>query len=566
VRTLRGNGPIRFLRPPAVVMIRRQRAHDARDVDLASLEERLGFLLVVRLAAVLYVVGLPLLGQRTGARASTVALLSAVYLAGAVTIEWWCRRGPGERIELHRSLLPVDSLFLVVVTDGDALRHASLVFLLSGMLVAVTLLASARTGLRIAAWDAAVVLLFPAFSLAQPLGRFLGYHGPPLHSPETTAAFDALRIVLITLAVAACSSVSERELRRSRKYLAVMADMASEMEEADRPGDTLEILLRSVLETFSFNRGVLLWGERGQVTVFSGATRAGTVTVSATSERGFGLTGDEVARQVLAGRRPLLRQRLDPLRDPLAARAFPDARNLVVLPLSPQGEQDGCLILEFGGRRDGQRFPRRTLAMLTQYVTHAGLVMRNATLLAEQERMANIDGLTGLDNRRQFDRGLVHEIRVAKESNRPLTLALLDVDHFKAVNDQRGHLAGDEVLRRLAGAMKRATRHLDTVARFGGEEFAVILPNCPGVEAVRVLERVEAEIRRDPELDGITLSVGLATSPDVTDDAVTLLAAADAAMYRSKRDGRNTLTVATLPSEPEARSGVVASELSAPPK
>jgi two-component system cell cycle response regulator len=547
-------------------MIGRRRAHDARDVDLASLEERLGFLLVVRLAAVLYVIGLPLLGQRTGARASTVALLCAVYLAGAVAIELWCRRGPGERIELHRSLLPVDSLFLVMVTDGDALHHASMVFLLSGMLVAVTLLASARTGLRIAAWDAVVILLFPLFSVTGPLGRFLGYHGPPLHSPETTAAFDALRIVLITLAVAACSSVSERELRRSRRYLAVMADMASEMEEADRPEDTLEILLRSVLETFSFHRGVLLWGERGQVAVLSGTTTAGAVAVSATSERGFGLMGDEVARQVLARRRPLLRQRLDPARDPLAARAFPDARNLVVLPLSPQGDQDGCLILEFGGRRDGQRFPRRTLAMLTQYVTHAGLVMRNATLLADQERMANIDGLTGLVNRRQFDRVLVHEVRVATESGRPLTLAVLDVDHFKAVNDQRGHLAGDEVLRRLAAAMTRATRHLDTVARFGGEEFAVILPNCPSVEAVRVLDRVEAEVRHDDQLDGITLSVGLATAPDVTDQAVTLLAAADAAMYRSKRDGRNTLTVAERATDPAPQPGVDTSQMSAPPK
>lgn len=526
-------------------MIPRRRAHDARDVDLASLEERLGILLVVRLAIVVYLIGLPLIGERTGAQESTVGLFCALYLAGAVAVEWWCRRGPGERIALHRALLPVDSLFLLGVTDAGALPHVSMGFVLSAMLIAVTLLASARTGLRIAAWDAVVLLVCPHLSVTQPLGRLLGYHGPPLVDTETMAAFNALRVVLITLAVAACSSVSERELRRSRRYLADMADMASAMEDAEHPEDTLQILLRSVLRTFSFKRGVLVWGQRGRISVFAGTTVDGGIEVSTSSERGFDLLSDDVARQVLGDRQPLLRQQLDAELDPVASRAFPGARNLVVIPLSPQRDRDGYLVLEFGGRRQGQRFPRRTLAMLTQYVTHAGLVMRNATLLAEQERMANIDGLTGLVNRRQFDRVLAHETRATVTSGQPLTLAVLDVDHFKQVNDERGHLAGDQVLRRLAAALTRATRNLDTVARFGGEEFTVILPNCPSVEAVRVMDRVRVEIRHDHELDGITLSVGLATAPFVSTEATGLLAAADAAMYRSKRNGRNTVTVAT---------------------
>lgn len=148
------------------------------------------------------------------------------------------------------------------------------------------------------------------------------------------------------------------------------------------------------------------------------------------------------------------------------------------------------------------------------------------------------DPLTGVSNRRAFDESLEKLLAEHQDAAQPpLAVAMLDLDHFKRVNDEQGHLAGDRVLQDLAQLIKAGVREGDTVARFGGEEFVVLMPRTPLGAACTVMDRLR---QRVAEKLSTTISIGLATS-QIGESSTSLLARADAAMYAAKRDGRNCL-------------------------
>lgn len=157
------------------------------------------------------------------------------------------------------------------------------------------------------------------------------------------------------------------------------------------------------------------------------------------------------------------------------------------------------------------------------------------------EEAAFTDHLTGLANRRRFERQLEREVERTRRYGRPFCLLMLDIDHFKLVNDTHGHEAGDEVLRHLAKVLQEGTRGIDLAARVGGEEFAVLLTETERQSGIEVTERLRAavELMQVPDLPKITASFGLAEFPSSANTAPELLAAADAAMYEAKSQGRN---------------------------
>jgi diguanylate cyclase (GGDEF)-like protein len=159
------------------------------------------------------------------------------------------------------------------------------------------------------------------------------------------------------------------------------------------------------------------------------------------------------------------------------------------------------------------------------------------------------DGLTGLHNRRFFDERLRAELMFATRHRSPLALLLVDIDHFKRVNDERGHPVGDLVLREIAARMRSALRGEDVLSRYGGEEFAVLCRNTDASQALALAERVRAVIAEPIALpEGaplrVTASVGLAIAPGpgLSDDDG-LVRAADAALYEAKRKGRDRSAV-----------------------
>jgi diguanylate cyclase (GGDEF)-like protein/PAS domain S-box-containing protein len=175
---------------------------------------------------------------------------------------------------------------------------------------------------------------------------------------------------------------------------------------------------------------------------------------------------------------------------------------------------------------------------------------RELEALTEQLRTAaTTDGLTGIKNRAAFNERFAEVARRAVRSGRPLALILVDVDQFKKFNDSFGHPAGDDVLVRVAEALRDSVRSTDFAARYGGDEFAAILPDTDLDGAAAVAERVRWAVESLVwSLRQVTVSVGMASSPPSACDPEALLREADAALYRAKRDGRNRVAAA----EPKA--------------
>jgi diguanylate cyclase (GGDEF)-like protein len=180
-------------------------------------------------------------------------------------------------------------------------------------------------------------------------------------------------------------------------------------------------------------------------------------------------------------------------------------------------------------------------------------VKERTSELMEANRKLNelsiTDGLTGLFNHRQFLRGLESESRRALRYRRNLALLLLDIDHFKEVNDRFGHPCGDFVLKNLAGLLRGCLRSADIAARCGGDEFAIILPETNKSKASEVAEKLRRQLEKSPfEWDGnsfnITCSIGVAAIPDMGIDGWhSLLESADKSLYRAKGEGRNSVIV-----------------------
>jgi diguanylate cyclase (GGDEF)-like protein len=178
--------------------------------------------------------------------------------------------------------------------------------------------------------------------------------------------------------------------------------------------------------------------------------------------------------------------------------------------------------------------------------------------------LSNRDPLTGLSNRRNFEMQLSREIDRAARSGESALLLMLDIDHFKKVNDSHGHAAGDLVIRAVADAVASAVRPMDTVARVGGEEFAVVLPNCSSSFGPTVAERIRAAVAEQvvtvtPALSlQVTVSLGGAYAPQwVRSSPLLWMERADRQLYRAKADGRNRACL-----EPQVESIVSADEKS----
>ncbi|MFZ5482190.1 MAG: diguanylate cyclase [Myxococcota bacterium] len=163
------------------------------------------------------------------------------------------------------------------------------------------------------------------------------------------------------------------------------------------------------------------------------------------------------------------------------------------------------------------------------------------------EHLAVTDGLTGLRNHRHFQESLAAEVARASRTDRPFGLLMVDVDHFKRLNDTLGHPAGDEILRAISDAIAAAVRATDGVARYGGEEFAVLLPDTDAEGSAVLAERVRAAVAALPPEGSrplVSVSVGVASWPRDGRDATSLVAAADRALYAAKRTGRNRVVEA----------------------
>lgn len=197
-----------------------------------------------------------------------------------------------------------------------------------------------------------------------------------------------------------------------------------------------------------------------------------------------------------------------------------------------------CANVDLTEQREQERRIGEQLRQISAYSIE--LEVANARL----ESLATTDGLTGVKNHRFFQDYLRRKIDQCQAARIPLTIALVDVDHFKAYNDDFGHQAGDEVLRNFASTLSQSCREQDLVARYGGEEFVVVMPGLGEAEAAAVAERMRAAVLAQPFINrSITASFGVASLGRQLRDAADLVGAADGALYRSKSNGRNRVSL-----------------------
>jgi diguanylate cyclase (GGDEF)-like protein len=218
---------------------------------------------------------------------------------------------------------------------------------------------------------------------------------------------------------------------------------------------------------------------------------------------------------------------------------LPDA----VVPLIYQGDLIGLLLVRSD---DTSRvWADNEVLLLHTVADQLAVAVNHAHLYGQSQQQALTDGLTGCYNRRSFEKQLERDLHLATRMRQPLSLIMLDLDNFKHINDQAGHEAGDVALCMLADNLHAELRAVDTAARFGGDEFVIILPQASTEGAVLVAERLRKRIEETevPGFGQVTGSFGVATFPTHASSRDTLVVAADRALYNSKEAGRNRVSV-----------------------
>ena len=229
---------------------------------------------------------------------------------------------------------------------------------------------------------------------------------------------------------------------------------------------------------------------------------------------------------------------------------------VVAFPLGCRGRKVGALVAL--DRQPSAREPRMAASMLRAVrilLEPASVALDNALLLKRAEALSVTDDLTHLYNSRYLNLVLRRETKRASRSGRPLSLLFIDLDGFKAVNDTHGHLFGSRALVEAAAVIRSSARETDVVSRFGGDEFALVLPDTGGEGAFAVGERIRERIAAHVFLAEdrlnihLTASVGVATLPDVAASSEELVQAADKAMYHVKESGKNGIHTAIAPAD-----------------
>ena len=335
--------------------------------------------------------------------------------------------------------------------------------------------------------------------------------------------------------------------RRQRDLAETIRDLTTALASTLKQNEVLQRLLDSLGKVIPFQRarGALRDGDRF-LTVAS-ALGSNAVALGAEPTAGSPIHGDtlghpDLLAHLLDTQRPQIV--VDSWRDDrFAASDSAGTRAWMAVPVLSVGEVSAVLILE---HLTPGFYTERLADLCMAFASQAGVALENARLFAQVQLLATTDGLTGLFNRRHFFEAASTELRRARRLKQPLAAIMMDVDHFKNINDTYGHAVGDRVLRRVAELARKNLRDIDVIGRYGGEEFAMVLPQADlGTAFSVVAERLREAIAESAiELDDaapltVTVSLGVAELNAETADLAALLNRADTGLYAAKKGGRN---------------------------
>jgi len=256
--------------------------------------------------------------------------------------------------------------------------------------------------------------------------------------------------------------------------------------------------------------------------------------------------GEGVLGRVFESRRPMLVDNLEALEGLHRRRPRYRTPSFLAVPLLSNGDVLG--VVAMADRADGKPFDRSDLTAARALAAPASLALLNDRLTSQARELAHaatVDPLTSLFNRRYFQTRIEEEIERARRYSLELALLLIDIDNFKLINDELGHLAGDYLLRQVSDVLKRSVRVFDVCTRFGGEEFAILMPGSGAANGLAVAERVRSRVENAsresatlPHHLRITVSLGLAVL-GTGSSSHELISRADRALYRAKAEGKN---------------------------
>lgn len=468
-------------------------------------------------------------------------LLAAVYVLATVVVRLL---SPNRPLEL--SLGIIDLVLLQWVTYATGGLDGPGPFLLVLHAAAAALAGRQRAGVWVALVHGVSLILVQELVAAQVLQ-------PPVaidNDPRLVWIISATWMTAI--ATGTLSSLNERDLRSHRGDLEAQAELATGLASASDADEVNQVLLDHIDGMFERPRTVLIGTPPGTHPTVIAHRRVPNVPPPAD-----GIRPASVLRRAAEQRRTLLVRDLDPVDDQWLEELLPGARHLALVPLVAEGRTVAVLMTEHG-HRPGSSLEHRAVVAIERAADHAALALTSVRLRAALTQHALTDVLTGVANRRAFDEELERQLAQADRQGGQVSMMLVDLDHFKKLNDEHGHAVGDDVLARVGQSLREVVRPNDTVARYGGEEFAVILPDTATAEAMAVAERVReriAEIRTNRGV-GATASAGVATINAADGlDPRRLIREADTALYAAKAAGRNCVRDHTATREDPSDDG-----------
>jgi diguanylate cyclase (GGDEF)-like protein len=338
-----------------------------------------------------------------------------------------------------------------------------------------------------------------------------------------------------------------QELRTTAKRLAILTDIVKTANSILEPRKVIEAIMAKVQQLIPSEAwSMLMVDEEKQELTFELALGEKAKDVSSFRVK----IGEGVAGWVAQTGKPTIVN--DTARDPRFARKFDtktqfQTRSILCAPLISRGRTIGVveIINKLGGR-----FTDSDLEILLTLVEPCAIAIENAILFQKAEQLTITDDLTKLFNSRYLNLYIGREIKRCKRHGIPLSVIFLDLDGFKGVNDQYGHLAGSRTLTEVGGILSEAVRESDILARYGGDEFVVVLPETPAAGALVIAERIRKSIENHKFLQAqgltarISASFGIASYPDHALTPEGLIQKADQAMYRVKERDKNGIEVA----------------------
>ncbi|HEU4673147.1 MAG TPA: EAL domain-containing protein [Candidatus Limnocylindrales bacterium] len=505
--------------------------------DYAVLNDRMGYLLALRVAiASITLAWVTFRPETLVIPFTTLASWTAAYLVVSLATELVRRRTTVLGHTLLTALLLIDGVYLAAATYVTGGTQSPVRFLVYLHVVAVTLLASYRTGLKIALWHSLLLLVVLYAEAAQLL--------PAVDVlPGQAIAFQRMPVLNVTafwlfaLATSLFSAMNERELRQRRADLQALVELGARLDDVADPTRQAAIVLDGLAERFGFERSFVVGASDDRVVVL-GARQ--TPELPTTSQE-----PDSIVRRAWDRHALLPVRSFDPAANPLTATALPGASHVLVSPMFADGRPVGAIVVEHRARRI-LGVERRVAAMLGQFASIAALNLRNAVLLRHVRDLAERDSLTGAANRRMFQLSLEQVLAAAPPARRPAgvtAVLFIDLDDFKIVNDTLGHAAGDGLLVAVTRRIGDLVRETDLVARLGGDEFAILTDDDVDLSRSRAMaERLVRELRAPYLVTGqqvtVTASIGIASTTDPIDGAADLVRNADVAMYMAKANGK----------------------------